>query len=104
MGVPVVTLEGNRHASRVGASILSCLGLDELVAHSEDEYVHIATRLAAANSPLDVLRQSLRSRLSASPLTDGTRFTANLERAYSNMWEEMLTRCGASAPTHAIAR
>jgi protein O-GlcNAc transferase len=102
MGVPVVTLEGDRHAARVGASILSCLGLDELVAHSEDDYVQIATRLAGPNSPLDVLRQSLRTRLSESPLTDGARFTAHLEQAYSKMWEDVLTRCGASASTHTI--
>jgi len=96
MGVPVVTLEGDRHAARVGTSILSGLGLAELVAHSEDEYVQIATRLAAPDSPLDVLRQSLRSRLTESPLTDGARFTAHLEEAYFKMWEEMLNRCGAS--------
>ena len=102
MGVPVVTLEGDRHAARVGASILSCLGLGELVAHNEDEYVRIATRLAAPDSRLDVLRRSLRSRLSESPLTDGARFTTHLEQAYFKMWEEMLSRCGASAPTRAI--
>jgi predicted O-linked N-acetylglucosamine transferase (SPINDLY family) len=102
MGVPVVTLEGDRHAARVGASILSCLGLGELVAHNEDEYVQIATRLAAPDSRLNVLRRSLRSRLSESPLTDGARFTTHLEQAYFKMWEEMLSRCGASAPTRAI--
>ena len=102
MGVPVVTLEGDRHAARVGASILSCLGLDELVAHNEDEYVRIATRLAGPNSPLDVLRQSLRSRLSESPLTDGARFTADLEQAYFKMREDMLTRCATSMPTYSI--
>ena len=47
MGVPVVTLAGDRHASRVGVSILTSLGLTELVAHSPDEYVAIAVRLAA---------------------------------------------------------
>lgn len=104
MGVPVVTLEGDRHASRVGASILSCLGLDELVAHNEGEYVQIATRLAGPNSPLDVLRQSLRKRLSESPLTDGARFTAHLEQAYSRMCEEVQKRGGASVATQTIPR
>jgi predicted O-linked N-acetylglucosamine transferase (SPINDLY family) len=102
MGVPVVTLEGDRHAARVGASILSCLGLGELVARSEDEYTQIATRLAAPDSSLDVLRQSLRSRLGQSPLTDGARFTAHLEQAYFKMWDDMLARGGASAPMHTI--
>jgi predicted O-linked N-acetylglucosamine transferase (SPINDLY family) len=97
MGVPVVTLEGDRHASRVGASILSALGLVDYVAQTQDEYVQIAARLAAADSELDVLRQQLRPRLSASPLTDGARFTAQLEQAYLKMWEEMLSRSGANA-------
>ncbi len=97
MGVPVVTLEGDRHASRVGASILSALGLVDCVAQTQDEYVQIAARLAAADSELDVLRQQLRPRLSASPLTDGARFTAHLEQAYLKMWEEMLSRSGANA-------
>jgi len=95
MGVPVVTLEGDRHASRVGASILSALGLADCVARTQDEYVQIAVRLAGAASELDVLRQRLRPRLSASPLTDGARFTAHLEQAYLKMWEEF--RSGGSA-------
>jgi protein O-GlcNAc transferase len=98
MGVPVITLEGDRHASRVGTSILSTLGLPDLVAHSEDEYVEIATRLAANVQALDALRQSLRLRLSESPLTDGARFTAHLEQAYLQMWQETLTRSGQGAP------
>jgi protein O-GlcNAc transferase len=102
MGVPVVTLEGDRHPARVGASILSCLGLDEFVAHSEDDYVQIATRLSGPSSPLDVLRRSLRSRLSESPLTDGARFTGHLEHAYFRMWGQVLTRAGASGSTQTI--
>jgi protein O-GlcNAc transferase len=97
MGVPVVTLEGDRHASRVGASILSALGMVDCVAQTQEEYVQIAARLAATHSDLDVLRQQLRPRLSKSPLTDGARFTAHLEQAYLKMWEETLSRSGASA-------
>jgi predicted O-linked N-acetylglucosamine transferase (SPINDLY family) len=92
MGVPVVTLAGDRHASRVGASILSTLDLADWVADSADEYVNIATRLAADVQALDTLRQSLRLQLSRSPLTDGARFTAHLEQAYLQMWQETLIR------------
>ena len=42
MGVPVITLAGSTHASRVGASLLSNIGLPELVAQSYDEYLAIA--------------------------------------------------------------
>jgi protein O-GlcNAc transferase len=96
MGVPVVTLAGDRHASRVGASILSTLGLEEWIAQSEDEYVEIATRLAADVQALATLRQSLRLQLSRSPLTDGARFTAHLEQAYLQIWQETLIRSGLS--------
>src|SRR6185295_5854353 len=47
MGVPVVSLAGDRHASRVGATILHQVGLDECVATSEEDYVRIATGLAS---------------------------------------------------------
>ena len=104
MGVPVVTLAGDRHASRVGVSILSALGLVDLVATTEDEYVQISARLAGADSELDGLRRSLRSRLTNSPLTDGARFTAHLEHAYLEMWEEIVSRSGAHAPPRLMDR
>jgi protein O-GlcNAc transferase len=97
MGVPVVTLEGDRHASRVGRSILYELDLAQLVARTEDQYVDIASRLAADPAALETLRQSLRSRLSRSTLTDGARFTAQLEDAYLQMWREALARSGVAA-------
>ena len=56
MGVPVVTLTGKTHASRVGLSLLTNLGLAELAAGSEDEYV----KKAAAMTGLEELRPSLR--------------------------------------------
>ena len=46
MGVPMITLYGNRHAGRMVSSVLKQLELDELIAQSPDEFVEIATRLA----------------------------------------------------------
>lgn len=46
MGVPVVTLMGDRHASRVGGSLLRAVGLGSLVAQDEEDFVEIATELA----------------------------------------------------------
>jgi protein O-GlcNAc transferase len=86
MGVPVVTLEGNRHASRVGSSILSCVGLGEFITRSEGAYVEAATRLATNPVKLQELRSCLRAKLAASVLTDGAAFTVRLEQAYSRMW------------------
>ena len=70
MGVPVVTLAGRSHASRVGASILSVVGLPELVARSEEEFVAIAVGLAADAGRRNVLRATLHEQMARSPLCD----------------------------------
>lgn len=70
MGVPVITLAGDRHASRVTASLLTAAGHPELIAHSEDEYVRLATELASDITRRNNLRQTLRDDLRRSPLLD----------------------------------
>jgi len=88
MGVPVVTLAGDRHASRVGLSILSTVGLFECIAKTPEEYVAAAVGLAGNVDRLDLLHRSLRERLQHSPLMDGRRFTADLEEAYLQMRDQ----------------
>jgi predicted O-linked N-acetylglucosamine transferase (SPINDLY family) len=88
MGVPVITLAGDRHASRVGVSLLSNIGLPELVATTEDEYVESAVKLAADIDKLRFLREKLRFMITHSPLTNADRFTVNLEQCYQMMWEK----------------
>jgi predicted O-linked N-acetylglucosamine transferase (SPINDLY family) len=93
MGVPVLTLAGERHASRVGVSILSNLGLDPLlVASTPDEFVARAATLASQPATLDELRRTLRGRLQASVLLDGRSFTAKLEATYLQMWDSVVDR------------
>jgi predicted O-linked N-acetylglucosamine transferase (SPINDLY family) len=87
MGVPVVSLAGRSHVGRVGVSQLSNLGLSELIARDEDDYVEIAARLAGDLPRLAALRSGLRERLRASPLMDAPRFTRHLEAAYRSMWQ-----------------
>jgi predicted O-linked N-acetylglucosamine transferase (SPINDLY family) len=87
MGVPVITLEGGAHVSRVGVSLLSNVGLPELIASSCDQYIDIAVNLAADVTRLKEIRQSLRSMISNSPLTDSKRFTSQVEKCYVQMWE-----------------
>ena len=86
MGVPVVTLAGKSHVGRVGVSQLSNLGLSELVARNEEEYVEIAAGLAGDVARLRGLRSGLRERMLGSALMDAERFTRNLESAYREMW------------------
>ena len=90
MGVPVVSRAGDIHVSRVGASLLETVGLGDLVARGDDEYVEIAVRLAADRSRLRDLRSTLRERMKTSPLMDGPRFTKNLEAALKQMWRHWI--------------
>ncbi|HYH41191.1 MAG TPA: tetratricopeptide repeat protein, partial [Burkholderiales bacterium] len=63
MGVPVVTLAGVTHVSRVGLSLLTSVGLPELAARDDDEYVTIAVSLAGNLERLGALRAGLRERM-----------------------------------------
>jgi protein O-GlcNAc transferase len=76
MGRPVVSLAGTSHVSRVGASVLTAVGLSDLVATDEAGYVQAALALANDPSRLAALSASLRERLLGSPLLDGPRQSA----------------------------
>jgi protein O-GlcNAc transferase len=86
MGVPTVTLAGRTHVSRAGLSVLRAVGLEEMVAHTPDGYVTIATRLAHDLSALASLRDALRGRVDDSPLRDEVGFAARLCGAYRATW------------------
>jgi predicted O-linked N-acetylglucosamine transferase (SPINDLY family) len=87
MGLPVVALAGPTHFSRVGVSMLTNVGLPELIARDADEYVAIATRLAADMPRLAGLRAALRPMMLRSPNTDAVGCTRHLEAAYRRSWE-----------------
>jgi predicted O-linked N-acetylglucosamine transferase (SPINDLY family) len=89
MGAPVLTLPGATPASRAGLSLLSTIGLGELAASSEEDYVRIAVELAGNLPRLADLRATLRSRMQDSPLMDAPRFARNVEAAYRSMWEKV---------------
>ena len=86
MGVPVVTVAGDRHAARVGFSLLASVGLADLVADSPDHYVRLAVELAADEARRAALRGGLRARLAGSPLCDRAGFVARVEAAYRDLW------------------
>ena len=97
MGVPVVTLRGDRHAARVGASILTTTGLASLIAETPDRYVAIATRLAGDLDALAQLRAGMRERLRKSPLCDAAGFARAMERAYREAWQRWCAAQAAAA-------
>ena len=88
----VVTLAGRTHVSRVGASLLSRVGLDDLVADSWDSYIEKAVALARDAERLRALRAELRGRMLASPLTDALRFTRAYEEALRREWAQRLIK------------
>jgi predicted O-linked N-acetylglucosamine transferase (SPINDLY family) len=93
MGVPVVTLVGSTIVGRAGLSQLTNLGHPELVARSPEQFVEIATALAADKPRLATLRAALRQELQSSPMMDHKQFTHDLEAAYRQMWR---TWCNAT--------
>lgn len=95
MGVPVVTITGDRHSARVGASILRNTGLERLIAATAPEYVALAAGLAGDRTRLIQLRRTMRERLQTSPVLDAAGFTATLEVAYRNMWRDWCARSPA---------
>jgi protein O-GlcNAc transferase len=87
VSIPVVTLLGSNFASRMSSSILTAIGLSELVVHSIEEYEALAVRLAHNPGELQTIRHKLTKNLSTEPLFDTPRFAKNLEKAYKEMWE-----------------
>lgn len=86
MGVPVVTLAGETHRARVGASLLSAAGYPELVASDEDEFVRVATKLAADRAGLHAIKMAMRERVQASKLCDADGYAARFARALRSIW------------------
>lgn len=86
MGVPVLTLRGDRFISRVGATLMHNLQMDDWISDNVDEYVARAAAIAADLPALAELRRGLRQRMAQSPLCDAPRFARNLEAAFRGMW------------------
>lgn len=86
MGVPTVTRLGDRHASRVGASLVRAAGLGDWVATGPEEYVELAVSRAKDPAALAELRAGLRARASASALGDGAAFTRRFEAMLRDRW------------------
>ena len=95
MGVPVVTLAGRTHASRVGVSLLTNAGLTDLIAATADDYIRIAMQLASDVRRLTRLRSGLRDRLKTSPLMDASSYARAMEQAFRGMWRAWCDGHGA---------
>lgn len=94
MGVPVVTLTGDRHASRVGMSLLSAIGLERLISKSGGEFTAIAAELAGDLAHLKHLRESLRQRVMRSALCDSASYAERFYRAVRTSWRSLVSGKG----------
>ena len=94
MGVPVISLRGDTAVGRAGLSLLSNIGLPDLVAHTSGNMSNSPLRWPNDLPRLADLRSTLRERMKSSPLMDAPRFARNIEAAYRTMW-----RCWCASDT-----
>ena len=86
MGVPVVTLAGRTAVSRAGATLLSNVGLDRLVARTAEQYVELAAALIRDAAGLAALQRDLRERIESSPVMNARQFARDVEAAFRTAW------------------
>jgi predicted O-linked N-acetylglucosamine transferase (SPINDLY family) len=90
-GLPVLTCCGDTFAGRVAGSLLTAVGMPELVTQSLEEYEQTALALARDPQRLIALRRKLQNNRDASALFDLPRLARNIEAAYERMWQTCLS-------------
>lgn len=98
MGVPVLTLDGQRFLCRQGIGLLNNVGLPDWVAADLDDYAARAVHYASDVRALAALRQELRTRVLASPIFDAKRFAKHFECALRDMWKISCERTKDGTP------
>ncbi|HVT90506.1 MAG TPA: tetratricopeptide repeat protein [Tepidisphaeraceae bacterium] len=95
MGVPVISLAGTSHCSRLGASVLSNVNLQKFAASDVNQYKQIAISLAKDREQLKELRTNMRRTMLKSPLMNAKQLAGDIELAYRAMWR---TWCNSAEP------
>lgn len=85
MGVPVISLYGERRDTRMSLSILQGIGLEELAAADKQEYFEKATSLAKSPEKLAILHSALRKRVLESVMFNPEAYVHNLEEALTRI-------------------
>lgn len=88
MGVPMVSLKGDRLIGHIGESLLAKVGLEDFIAQTKEDYVKKAVAFAKDTQKLANIRANLRQTLMASPMTNPETFTRGLEDAFRKIWVE----------------
>ena len=86
-GLPIMTCPGQTFASRVAGSLLSAVGLPELITSSLADYEALALKLARDPAQLAAIKDKLARQRTTYPLFSTERFTRHLEAAYTTMWQ-----------------
>ncbi len=84
-GVPIVTKIGKSFPARVGASLLSAVGLEELITHNIKDYEDLAVALAKNKKRLTKIKTNLTKNKAKKPLFNTKQFTQDLENCYINV-------------------
>lgn len=86
-GVPVITMIGNHFASRVCASLLKNVGLDDLVTDNLEDYKELAIEFGRDPQMIHALKERLRINKGQYPLFNTPQFVRDLEGVYRAMWD-----------------
>jgi predicted O-linked N-acetylglucosamine transferase (SPINDLY family) len=95
-GVPVLSILGDSFPDRAGASILTAIGLPELIMPDLGAYEETAVRLAAQPQEMAALKAKLAANRLTTPLFDTEHFVRNLEASYEELWARHVIEDGAN--------
>ena len=91
-GVPVVSKIGKSFSSRVCASILKSINMDELIVSNEEEYYNLAYQIATNTKKYNKLKLALKNNIKSSPLFNTKKYVKNFEKALQLAFENKLNK------------
>ncbi len=92
MGVPLVTLTGDRPVGRITTSLLHQVGLEDFCTTDIETYIERAVAAARDIPRLVGIRETLRDRLKASPSLDLKGYAKAVEAGYRQLWQRWVVR------------
>jgi predicted O-linked N-acetylglucosamine transferase (SPINDLY family) len=89
MGLPLITIAGNSFPSRVAASILKTVHLENLIVNDEKSYKDLAIELGNNRNELNSIKDQLKVSINNSTLFDSTQYTRDLEIIYDKIFQKI---------------
>ena len=100
-GLPVLTLQGQSYVARMASSLLTAIGLPELITTTGDDYEKLALDLATSPKKFKSLKARLARNKDNTPLFNTEQFTSNIETAYTEMYKRYVT---GEKPEHLLVK